>query len=326
MVELRILDRAPVMGGRIHREARRQRTVGANDQRVLPRATFPRRHFAAHKLFHVLHVLALVRHLVAFVVALGVQIIKQLVNLWPIVRRQVGDVLIQMFEVILLHHRRFVDVIIGCDAVVVGDFRKLAHVVHVVAADVDIEHHSVAIVMLSLDQILKIRTNRIQSLGQRLSLFHRIHGEIDRRDARIAQTIDYFRLHQATIRRQVYEDVFLGAVVDDLVNKFWTQQRFATHQSEHARAHRMQPIDRTPGRVFSHAFHFVVVRPAIVTIQVALPFGEQIRNDRPQVFVIPTRFEIRRAPGLPGANRIQLLIFRLRHRLRIGMNRIGRFR
>src|SRR2546421_7211520 len=48
-VELRVLNRAPVVRRRVHREAGRERAVGAYDERVLARTTLPRRNFAAHQ-------------------------------------------------------------------------------------------------------------------------------------------------------------------------------------------------------------------------------------------------------------------------------------
>ena len=83
--------------------------------------------------------------------------------------------------------------------------------------------------MLPLNQIFKVRTNRIESFRQGLSVLHGIDGEINCRDTRVAETIDYFGLHQAPVGRQVNKDVLLGAVVNDLVNELWTQQRLATH-------------------------------------------------------------------------------------------------
>src|ERR1051325_10084103 len=52
-IKLVIAHYAPVMRRRIHRETRRERTVGANNQRILPRATLPGWHFPAHQQFHV---------------------------------------------------------------------------------------------------------------------------------------------------------------------------------------------------------------------------------------------------------------------------------
>ena len=119
VLEFRILYSAPVMRDRVHWEARSEGAVSANDQRVLARAALPWWHFAAHELFHVLHVLALVDHLVAFVVALGIEIVEQVIHLGIIIRRQVSDVLIKVLEVSLLGHGRLVDVIVSRDAVVV---------------------------------------------------------------------------------------------------------------------------------------------------------------------------------------------------------------
>ena len=126
--------------------------------------------------------------------------------------------------------------VVGRDAVVVSNLGQLLNIVHVVMADVDIEHHRVAVVMLPLDEIIEVRPNRIERFGQRLSFLDRINRQVDSRDASVAQAIDHVRLHQPAVGRQVNEDVFLGAVVNDLVNELWPQQRFATHQRQHARA------------------------------------------------------------------------------------------
>src|SRR5437763_3159301 len=66
VIELWILNRAPVVRRRVHREARRQSPVRANDQRVLSGAAFPRWHTTTHELLHLLPALAPVAHLVAF--------------------------------------------------------------------------------------------------------------------------------------------------------------------------------------------------------------------------------------------------------------------
>jgi hypothetical protein len=42
----------------------------------------------------------------------------------------------------------------------------------------------------------------------------------------------------------------------------------------------VQPIDGSAGDVFCHALDIVVVSPVVVAIEVAVPFGEQIRDDR----------------------------------------------
>src|SRR5258705_12745927 len=103
-------------------------------------------------------------------------------------------------------------------------------------ADVDIEHYGVAVVMLSFDEIIEVRANRIQRFRQRLALFDGINRQIKRRNTSVAEPIDYIRFHQTAVSRQIYEDVSLGAVVNDPVNELWTQKRFATHQGHNDRA------------------------------------------------------------------------------------------
>ncbi len=111
-----------------------------------------------------------IHHLISLVDTLVVQVIEQGIDLGPIVRRQIGLILIQVFEVGLLGHRRFVDVIISRDAVVVGNFSQFFHIVDVVMTDVDIEHDCVAIMMLAFNQVIEIRTNWFECLGQRLAI------------------------------------------------------------------------------------------------------------------------------------------------------------
>src|ERR1051325_5519596 len=91
-------------------------------------------------------------------------------------------------------------------------------------ADVDIEHDRIAIVTLSLYQILKVRLDWFKSLRQRLSFLNGIDRKVNRSDSRIAQTIDHIGLHQPAIGRQVNKNVFLGAVVNNFVDELWTQQ------------------------------------------------------------------------------------------------------
>ena len=122
---------------------------------------------------------------------------------------------------------------------VVSNLGQLLNIVHVVAADIDIEHHRIAVVVLPLHQIFKVRPNRIERLWQRLSILHGIDGEINGRDARVAETIDHIVFHQETVRRQIDEDIFLRAVVNDLMNELRTQQRLAAHQRQYARTDRV---------------------------------------------------------------------------------------
>src|SRR6266498_4427655 len=88
----------------------------------------------------------------------------------------------------------------------------------------------------------------------------------------------------------------------------------------------MDPIDGTLGDVFGHALNGIVVGPAIVAIKIALPFGEQVRNDWAQLAAMPARLKVWRTPTLPGPDGVELLIFLAGHRGRIWFLWIYRFR
>src|SRR5579862_4719695 len=62
--ETRLAGRAPVMRGAVHRKAGRQRSVRADDQRVLARAAIPILKLAAHESLHLLQAAYGVHHLV----------------------------------------------------------------------------------------------------------------------------------------------------------------------------------------------------------------------------------------------------------------------
>ncbi len=107
-----------------------------------------------------------------------------------------------------------------------------------------------------------------------------IDSKVDRGNAGIGEAIGNVRPQKARVRRQVYPEVFLGGVIDDLVNEIRAEQRFATGRGEHAAGSGFQPVDGAARCVFGHAFDAIVVGPAIVTVQIAFPFGEEVGNDR----------------------------------------------
>src|SRR5205085_2425962 len=47
--------------------------------------------------------------------------------------------------------------------------------------------------------------------------------------------------------------------------------------------------------------------------------------DGPQLAAVPERLEVGRPPGLPRAEGVQALVLLLRHRLRVGVDRVRRF-
>src|SRR5262249_31867094 len=60
---------------------------------------------------------------------------------------------------------------------------------------------------------------------------------------------------------------------------------------------RMQEINRAFSDLFSHALHAVLERPAIMTIQIALPFGEEVRQQRAEFIGHDSRLDIWHQPA-----------------------------
>jgi hypothetical protein len=61
------------------------------------------------------------------------------------------------------------------------------------------------------------------------------------------------------------------------------EQWLAAHQSEHAAAVVVQPIDRAPRDIFRHSFYLAVERPAIPTVDIAFVLEEEICRYRMKV-------------------------------------------
>src|SRR6267142_4483482 len=110
------------------------------------------------------------------------------------------------------------------------------------------------------------------------------------------------------------------------MNELRSQQRLATHKGKHARTYRVDPVDRAFCNVLGHSLDGIVVRPAVVTIQIALPFREQGGNEWTQFGTMPARFEIGRGPAFHRADCVKLLILALAHLPRIEWLRVKRLR
>ena len=95
----------------------------------------------------------------------------------------------------------------------------------------------------------------------------------------VGQTIGNFRTQQPRVCRQIHPETFFGGVVDDFVHEVRADERLAAGWSEHAARRRFEPFDGAPRGVFGHAFYAVVIRPAVVAVQIALPLGEEVGND-----------------------------------------------
>jgi len=206
--------------------------------------------------------------------------IHQPIHFAPILRTNVCGVVAHVFEVlVLLEHRRFVDVIVRRQAIGVGIFGQQADVFQIVATDVDVKKHHVTVHILLAHHVFEVSLRRNERLGQARLLIPRIQCKVDYCDSRIAEPIRNFRAKQPAIRSNVDPETFLGRVVNNFVRYVRTQQRFTAHQSQNATSMIVQPVDRPFGNIFGHAFHFVVESPAIPAIQIALVIEKQIRRD-----------------------------------------------
>ena len=100
---------------------------------------------------------------------------------------------------ILLQHGSFIDVVVGGHAVSARVLGELAYVFQVVAADVDIEKHHVAVDVLLAQHMLEVFLRRHQGLGQARLEVPGIHGKIKYRHPGIAQPVRHLRPQQSSV-------------------------------------------------------------------------------------------------------------------------------
>ena len=253
----------------------------------------------AHEAFHVLQTRDGIDHLPTLALFVD-EPVQEIVDDREILRANVGVVFVQMLEVILLHHRRLVDVEGDGDAVVVRDFGQLFHVFDVCAADVGVEKHGIAVAVLAFDEIVEIRADVLKCFGQAWLFLDGVDGEIDGRNPRVGQAVRYFRAQKSRVRGKVNPEIFLCCVVHDLVDEIWTQQRLSARSRKHTARRRVQPVDCATRRVFGHTFDAIVIRPAVVTIEVAFPLREQVSDDRLKVPWKHPGLEVRKHPAVHG--------------------------
>src|SRR5215475_6433555 len=108
-IELVFLDGAPIVGGVVHRETRGQGAIGADDEPILATTAAPVFSNAAHEALHVLQAGNGVDHFVALALLVN-EPIQEIINHGEILRPNIGIVLMEMLEVLLLPHGSFVDV------------------------------------------------------------------------------------------------------------------------------------------------------------------------------------------------------------------------
>src|SRR5580692_3657258 len=108
------------------------------------------------------------------------------------------------------------------------------------------------------------------------SVDREVHGG----DAGVSEAIGDFGAQQPRVRREVNPKVFLRSVVNHLVNEVWAKQWFAASGSQNPARRALEPVNGAAGRVFRHSLNAIVVRPAIVAVQVAFPLSEKVGDDR----------------------------------------------
>src|SRR5215471_7931647 len=277
-IELLIFDCAPIIFGVVHREAGGQGAVRADDKPVLTGAATPVLAYAPHEALHVLQPGNGIDHFVALALLVN-EPVKQIVHHRKIFRADVGIVFVEMLEMGLLHHGRFVDVEGKRNPVVVGDFHQLLDIFDVGSANICVEENGVAVAVLTPDEIVKVRAHMFESFWQARLLFDGINSEIDRGDSRIGEVVDHFRAQQASIGCEINPKILLCGVVNDFVHKIRTQKGLATGGSEHAARRGIKPVYGAARRILGHTLDAIVVGPAVMTIEIAFPFGEEISND-----------------------------------------------
>ena len=79
--------------------------------------------------------------------------------------------------------RNLVEVVIGADAVLVGDLREQLDVLEIGPADIDVEEDDEAVLFLLVDQIPELGFDGQQGFRQTLAGHDADHRQIDRRQA-----------------------------------------------------------------------------------------------------------------------------------------------
>src|SRR6185437_6786504 len=183
---------------------------------------------------------------------------------------------------VLLQHWRFVEVVIGCEMMRTSVFRDSLYVFVIVAANIDVEKHHVTVDILLADQIFKILLNRYQRLGQTAAR-HFVPGierEVIDRYTSIAQSVRYFGTEQPAVGADINPETLFRSVISHLVCEVGSKEWFTSHQSQHAAAVVVQPVDCASRGVFGHSFYFVVIGSAVPAVQVALVIEEEVSGYR----------------------------------------------
>jgi len=173
----------------------------------------------AHEGLDLLQTLHGVHHLVARFVLFD-EPIDESVNLSPVFRTNVGGIVAEVVEVVvLLEHRGFIDVVVGGDTMLTGIFGQPPDVLHVVAANVDVEKDEIAVDALLAQDVFQVLLGGNQCLRQARLQIPRVQREVEHGYARVAETVCEIGAQQTPIGRDVNPEPFFRRVVDDLATK-----------------------------------------------------------------------------------------------------------
>jgi len=114
----------------------------------------------------------------------------------------------------------------------------------------------------------------------------------------VGQSVGYFGPQKARVRGEVDPEIFLCRVV----NRLYEQSRgagAARHQWVQARGTAWIRASRSRAGAVSSVmpFHPIVIGPAVMTIEIALPFGEEVSDDRLKITRSYPRLKIREHPS-----------------------------
>ena len=141
-------------------------------------------------------------------------------------------------------------------------FGQLLDVFMIVAADVDVEKHHVAVDVLLADEIFKVFLAGNECLRQAGLFVPRIEREVEDGSAGIAEAIGDLGTQQAPVGSDIDPEALLGRIVDNFVRDLRTQQGLAAHEREHAATMIMEPIDRALGDMTSSVMPFTLLLKA----------------------------------------------------------------
>src|SRR5262249_31443380 len=176
----------------VHGKARRESSIGADDEPVLSGAASPVLADTAHKALHVSETRNRIDHLPTLTLFVD-EPIKKLVHYRKVFWPDVSVIFVEMLEMTLLHHRSLVDVECDRDSVFVGDGGELFHVLNVRAADVGIEKQGVSVAVLSLHEVLEVRSHMFKGFRQPGLFLDGIDSKVDCRYAGVGETVRDFR-------------------------------------------------------------------------------------------------------------------------------------